>query len=67
MELTEELMEEIALAAKEIEFGSVIVSISGQPNDKVVDITTEKRERFRKNSTVPGVVKYEKDTYKKSS
>ena len=64
MELTKEIIDEVVLAAQEVEFGSVSISISGSPNRKLVDIVTEKRVRFRESiPTEPGVVKYERDKY----
>ena len=50
MELTPELIDEIVLAAKEVDYGSVIISISGKPDNKIVDISTDKRRRFKKNA-----------------
>jgi len=63
MELTNELMEEIVSAARDIEFGNITISISGQPNKKTVDIITEKRERFRESCADTEGSRYKKDTY----
>ena len=64
MELTKEIIDEVVLAANEIEYGSITISISGQPSGKVVDIITEKRERYRESApTIPGVERYQKDKY----
>lgn len=46
MELTREIIEEVALAAQGIEHGKVTVSITTEPTRKVIDIITEKRTRF---------------------
>jgi hypothetical protein len=64
MDLTKEIIDEIANAFKELEFGEVIISISGQPDDKTIDITTKKRVRFRKNKASSGS---EKGQYKKET
>jgi hypothetical protein len=64
MDLTKELIDEIVLAAREVDYGRVTIAISGTQNGKIVDITTEKRERFRENTPTtaqPGV--YQKDKY----
>jgi len=60
MVLTQTLIDEIVLAAKEVEFGSIIITISGQPDKKIVDITTEKRKRYREHVNSEGV-KYQSD------
>ena len=55
MDFTKELVDEVVLAAQDIDYGKITISISGQENAKVVDIITEKRERYRENiPTVPG-------------
>jgi hypothetical protein len=64
MNLTKELIDEIVLAAQDVEYGKIIIAISGQQNAKVVDITTEKRDRYREvipTATQPGG--YQKDKY----
>jgi len=64
MELTKEIIDEVVLAATEIEYGSITISISGRQNGKVVDIITEKRERYRECvPTTPQEGKYQKDKY----
>jgi hypothetical protein len=46
MELVKEILEEVALAAQEIDYGKITINISGPPSNSV-DIITEKRSRFR--------------------
>ena len=53
MELTKELIDEVVLAAQDIDYGKITISITGQENSKMVDIITEKKERYRIN--VPAV------------
>jgi hypothetical protein len=62
MDLTKELLDEVVLAAKGIEYGDITLSISGQPNNKIVDIITKKRDRFRENcqSADSGEIRYER-------
>lgn len=52
MDLTPELVNEVINAAKEIDYGTVMISISGKPDNKVVDIITEKRRRFKRKTPV---------------
>jgi len=55
MDLTKEIIDEVVLAAHEIDYGKITISISGHENSKIVDIVTEKRERYRESvPTVPG-------------
>ena len=61
MKLTKELIDEIVKAADEVEYGNVIIAISGQSPKKVVDIITEKRERYREHPSSSQGVKYQKD------
>ena len=64
MELTKEIIDEVVLAANGIDYGSITISISGQQSGKVVDIITEKRERYREavpTEKQPG--RYQKDKY----
>jgi hypothetical protein len=64
MELTKELVDEVVLAANDVEYGRVIISISGPPGGKIVDISTEKRERDREcGPTAPLAGKFQKDKY----
>ena len=64
MKLTKEIIEEVVLAAQDIDYGSVTIVISGQPQKKIVDIVTEKRERYRENvPTLPGEGNFQKDKY----
>jgi hypothetical protein len=64
MELTKDIIDEVVLAAHSIEYGSITISITGKPSGKVVDIITEKRERYREcTPTTPGAGKYQKDKY----
>ena len=64
MELTKEIIDEVVLAAHEIEYGSITIAISGQASGKVVDIIAEKRERYRESQpTSPMAGKYQKDKY----
>jgi len=65
MDLTKEIIDEVVLAAQEIDYGKITISISGQENSKIVDIVTEKRERYRENiPTVPGGCPvYQKDKF----
>jgi len=66
MELTKEIIDEVVLAAHELEFGSITISISGKPGSKVLDIVTEKRERYRECvPTTPDGGRYQKDKYEK--
>jgi hypothetical protein len=46
VELTDEQLEIIKKASREIEFGRIIVDFTGSPS-YVVDITAEKRQRFQ--------------------
>lgn len=64
MELTKELVDEIVLAARDVDYGKITISISGNQAGKVVDIITEKRDRYRESietTTQPGI--YQKDKY----
>jgi len=54
MELTQTLIDEVVIAAREVDHGNIIIAISGPPNKKVVDIITEKRKRYRENITPKG-------------
>jgi len=65
MDLTKEIIDEVVLAAQEIDYGKITISISGQENSKIVDIVTEKRERYRESiPTVPGGCSiYQKDKF----
>jgi hypothetical protein len=46
MDLTKEHIDEIIKEAKDVDFGSVSILISGPETKKIVDIVTEKRKRF---------------------
>ena len=46
MELMKEILEEVALAAQDIDYGKININISGPPSN-AVDIITEKRNRFK--------------------
>lgn len=64
MDLTKELIDEIVLAAQGIDYGKITISITGQQSGKVVDIITEKRDRYREavpTSSPSG--KYQKDKF----
>jgi hypothetical protein len=50
MELTKECVDEIVLAAKDVDYGRITLVIAGEPSG-IVDIITEKRTRFK--SAVP--------------
>ena len=66
MELTKEIIDEVVLAARDIDYGSITISIARQPSrgGRVVDIITEKRERYLEAvATEPGDVRYQKDKY----
>jgi hypothetical protein len=64
MDLTKEIIDEVVLAAREVEYGSITISISGQQNGKIVDIITETRQRYREClPTMPQAGKYQKDKY----
>jgi len=66
VDLTKELVDEIVLAAQEVEYGNITIAISGQEGKKVVDIITEKRERYREIvPTTPEGCRYQKDKYEK--
>jgi hypothetical protein len=52
MELMKEILEEVALAAREIDYGKITISISGPPSNSV-DIITEKRYRYRTEKPEP--------------
>jgi len=55
MELTQSIIDEVIIMARGIEHGKVIIAISGPPNDKIVDVTAEKRKRYKKLVTPKGV------------
>ena len=64
MELTKDLIDEIVLAARDVNYGSITISISGESPKKVVDIVTEKRDRYRE--TIPTDThqgRYQKDKF----
>jgi len=64
MELTKEIIDEVVLAFQDLEYGSVTISVSGQASGKVVDIITERRERYRESQPAsPLAGKYQKDKY----
>ena len=50
MELTPEQLEIIREASREIEFGRITVSFTGNPSN-IVDITAEKHIRFQRRKT----------------
>jgi hypothetical protein len=50
MELTAEQLEAIQAASREIEYGRITVSFTGNPSN-VVDIVAEKHLRFRREKT----------------
>jgi hypothetical protein len=52
MELMKEILEEVALAAQDIDYGKITISISGPPSNSV-DIITEKRYRYRAQKPEP--------------
>jgi hypothetical protein len=55
MELTNEQLEVIKGASREIEFGRITVSFTGEPSN-VVDIVAEKHFRFRRPKTAEPTV-----------
>jgi hypothetical protein len=64
MELTKELIDEIVLAAQDIDYGKITIAITGQQSGKVVDIITEKRDRYRDAiPTASQSGKYQKDKF----
>jgi len=50
MDLPKEIVDAVVAKAKEMEFGNITLSISGVGNEKVVDLITETRERFKINN-----------------
>lgn len=52
MELTDEQLEVIKQASREIDFGRVTIDFTGAPSF-VVDITAEKRHRFQRHMAEP--------------
>jgi hypothetical protein len=63
MELMKEILEEVALAAQEIDYGKITINISGPPSN-AVDIITEKRSRFKMpKPSEPSPQEYPQDKY----
>jgi hypothetical protein len=64
MELMKEILEEVALVARDIDYGKITINISGPPSN-AVDIITEKRNRFKiPEPTESQPKEYPKDKYK---
>jgi len=64
MELTKDIIDEVVLAARDVDYGEVTISISGSEKGKIVDIITKKRDRYREcfpTDTHPG--KFQKDKF----
>jgi len=51
MDLPKEVVDRVMEKAKEIEFGNITLTISGLGNEKVIDVITETRERFKINKS----------------
>ena len=51
MDLPKEVVDRVMEKAKEIEFGNITLTISGVGNEKVIDVITETRERFKINKS----------------
>jgi len=60
MELTQNLIDEVVDTAKGLEYGRIIIAISGPPDNKVVDITAERRKRYKGHVTPEGI-EYQSD------
>jgi hypothetical protein len=52
MELMKEILEEVALAARDIDYGKITISIAGPPSN-IVEIITEERHRYRAEKPEP--------------
>jgi hypothetical protein len=54
MEITEEQIEAIKAASREIEFGQITVKFAGNPHN-IVDIMAEKHIRFHREKAKPTI------------